>query len=58
MTTKQDLKSLAWKKQIREGFLKKKNTYKERIFNLDDWSLDNSSSEKDKYIEVTFLYYS
>ena len=45
MTTKQDLKSLAWKKQIREGFLKKKNTYKEGIFNLDDWTLDNSSSE-------------
>lgn len=31
MTTKQDLKSLARTKQIREGFLKKKNTYKEGI---------------------------
>lgn len=31
MTTKQDLKSLDQKKQIREGFLKKKNTYKEGI---------------------------
>ena len=43
---------------MRGFFLKKKKIYKEGIFNLDDWTLDDSSSEKDKYIEVTFLYYS
>ena len=31
MATKQDLKSLARTKQIRDGFLKKKNTYKAGI---------------------------
>lgn len=58
MTTKQDVKSLARTKQIREGFLKKKNTYKEGILTwmTELWTI--TSSEKDKYIEVTFLYYS